>query len=255
MIAPSSSNPRRNPLHGQAIGTRRLGASRRSLFASPREPVRSSPPLRRQVAIVEDDIACARACQAELRESGWESVWLSSAAEAVRASRAGAIAPYVLMDLRLPDECAFTSIGEIRRAAPQTAIVAFTAYAADEYVFEALRAGAVGYVLKHDAVGALTGVLDEVRSGGAPMTPGIARRVIESLHVGRPRPPPEPALTSREREVLQLLARGLSYGEAATSLGVSLDTVRTHVRHAYEKLHASTKAEAVAIAMRRGWLD
>lgn len=209
----------------------------------------------RAVALVEDDEACARACIDELRSSSWEATWLPSAHAALAACRAGALAPYVLMDLRLAGECAFTAIQSIRAVCPSTVVIAFTAHATDDYVFRALRAGAVGYVLKHAAEGAIAEVLEQAYAGGAPMTPGIARRVIESLHVAPPVADPRQPLSDREREVLSLLARGFSYAECAASLGLALDTVRSHVRRAYEKLHASSKAEAVAVAMREGWLD
>jgi DNA-binding NarL/FixJ family response regulator len=202
-----------------------------------------------RVALVDDDAECAAACASELRKSGWVVELFARAA--LLLARARSAPPFVLMDLGLPGEDAIAAIDTLHRESPGSAIVVLTGRGGEAPVFRALRAGAVGFVLKNDAVGHLAEVLDEVRRGGAPMSPSIARRVIEAFHA----PPRENDLTDREREVINLLARGHSYGDAAKELGVALDTVRTHVRRAYEKLHATTKGEAIARAFRAGLIE
>jgi DNA-binding NarL/FixJ family response regulator len=208
------------------------------------------------VGIVEDDVECASACAAELAAEGWVTRHYGSAAAALAGIATRTLEPIVLMDLGLPGEDAFAAIATIRVHAPEVLVVALTGHESDDFVFRALKAGAVGYVLKNDALGRLAEVLDQVRAGGAPMSPGIARRVIGSF-----RADPEGStaqvshLSARERDVLNMLARGFSYAECGRLLEISIDTVRTHVKSTYKKLHAATKAEAVALAIRGGWIQ
>jgi DNA-binding NarL/FixJ family response regulator len=210
------------------------------------------------VVLIEDDGECASGCIQTLTREGWTATWFSSATEALTAIRAGTVARLVLMDLELPGESAFEAMATLRGLAPEASLVAFTSHAGDDYLFGALRAGAVAYLLKHDTVDSLSALLEEVCAGGSPMSPGIARRVLDSFHpVAGPTVQPEPApgsprLSEREKEVIFLLGRGCSYTDCAGALGISVHTVRTHVRHGYEKLHACTKAEAVAEAFRHG---
>lgn len=203
---------------------------------------------------MEDDEVCASACVDELTRAGWRCLHFGSAAAALEAAARGKLPKVLLMDLGLPGEDAFAAITGLTRSMAAPAIVVLTGRAAQEAVFRALRAGAVGYVLKNDAIGRLTGVLEEVRRGGAPMSPSIARRVIDSFRAPIDLSESSP-LTRREQDVLGMLAKGLSYGESATSLTISVDTVRSHVRRIYEKLHAANKTEAIAHAMRAGLLQ
>ncbi|MBX5480836.1 MAG: response regulator transcription factor [Myxococcaceae bacterium] len=111
-----------------------------------------------------------------------------------------------------------------------------------------LRTGAVGDVLKHDALGRLAEVVSEVSPGGAPMSPAIARRVVSAFQQSAT----TPELTPREVQVLRHLAQGLSYAEVASALAISIDTVRGHIRKIYDRLHVVNTAEAVAYALRSG---
>lgn len=226
------------------------------------------------MALVDDDHECALACMEELAEAGWACVHFATAKEALSAAQQPAFPAVVLMDLNLPGEDAFAAIAALKALRFTLEVVALTGRAQDDFVFGALKAGASGYVLKNDVLGRLAEVLEQLASGAAPMSASIARRVIASFHQtgadrvgaqqpGEPLANDEPyagaALeqarpTERELAVLQMLSRGLSYSESGVALGISLDTVRTHIRNTYRKLHAASKAEAVAIAMRSGWL-
>lgn len=201
-----------------------------------------------EVAVVDDEVACIDAYTRELVASGWK---VSPFARVSALLGSSVLPPYVLLDLGLPGEDALGAIATLRRRSPATVIVVITGRGSDLPIFAALRAGAVGFLLKHDALGRLAEVMDQVRRGGAPMSPSIARRVVETFRVDDERP----VLTEREREVLQCLASGLSYAEAGQTLGIALDTVRAYVRRVYEKLHVSTKSEAVARALRSGLLE
>jgi DNA-binding NarL/FixJ family response regulator len=189
----------------------------------------------------------------EVIAAGWPCVTYESAADAVRAARAATFPNYVIMDLGLPGEDAMAAIAALTQSKTSRAVIALTGHASDDYVFRALRSGAVGYVLKSDGLGRIAEVLNEVAGGGSPMSPSIARRVVATF---RADPEPQrPALTDRERDVLEALGTGHTYGSAAALLGISVDTVRQHVRKLYRKLHASSKAEAIAVAMRAGWIE
>lgn len=157
------------------------------------------------------------------------------------------------MDLGLPGEDAMAAIAAISHSKRVRAVIALTGHQGDDYLFRALRSGAVGYVLKSDGLGRVAEILEDVAQGGAPMSPSIARRVVAAFRNG----PEEPGMrpTGRERDVLDALGRGLTYGGVAEVLGISVDTVREHVRNLYRKLQASSKAEAVAVAMRKGWIE
>jgi len=171
-------------------------------------------------------------------------------------------ADVVLMDLQLG--AAMDGIGataEVRRRFPRTAVLVLTLFDQPEFVFKALRAGAVGYILKSSTPSEILAAIEEVAAGGAPMTGQIARLVIERFH----RCPPADAspgldserpgmLSQREVEVLGSLAQGCRYKEVAHRLGVSHNTIRSHVRRIFEKLHANGTIEAARKAREAGIL-
>ena len=176
-------------------------------------------------------------------------------------------ADVVLMDLQLGDTMdGIRATREVRGRFPATMVLVLTLYDQPGVVFEALSAGAVGYLLKSATPEAILHAIEEVASGGAPMTGSIARMVIERLlHGDLPRPPvpaggvdgrqaPESAdiLSHREAEVLGALASGCRYKEVAAKLGVSHNTIRSHVRRIFEKLHAHGVQEAARKAHAAG---
>jgi DNA-binding NarL/FixJ family response regulator len=197
------------------------------------------------VAVIDDDEASREACAIALERAGRRAVPFSSAAEALRTT----LPELILIDMELPGESAGETIEAIRKRNPNALCVAITAHRREDYVFEALRAGAVGYVLKPNVFDELPEVLRTVEAGGSPISPAIARRVLQTFQ----QEPIEP-LTGREKDILECFVRGESYDAAASSLGISIDTVRTHVRRMYGKLRVKSRTEAVVAAIRRGLL-
>lgn len=174
----------------------------------------------------------------------------TTAAEARRFFERGS-ADLLLLDLGLPDRTGVDLLRELRaRGLAPKAVLILTIFDDDAHVFDALRAGAAGYLLKDELMARLPSAVDEMLAGGAPMTPTIARRVLQSFHQA-PMAAAE-APTARERQVLELLAAGSTYDEMARLLGISTNTVRAHIRSTYDKLHVSSKAEATREAIRRG---
>lgn len=203
------------------------------------------------VAVVDDDEDARLACAVLLERAGHAVVPFADARSAVRAAREGALPRVVLMDMHLPGESAGKAIVAIRAAREDALIVALSSRAGDDFVFEALRAGAVGYLLKHEAPARLLEAVEVVERGGSPIAPVIARRIVRSFHEEGERFEP---LSPREREILACFADGATYEEAAVALGISIDTVRTHVRRVYAKLRVTNRAEALVAAVRRGLL-
>lgn len=202
------------------------------------------------VAVVEDDAEVREACIAGLARGGIDARGYASARAAVLAANRGELASVVLFDLHLNGESAFDAIRAIRRAAPDTLLIAFTGHAGDEWLFSALAAGCVGYILKTDMSMSIADAVRQAASGGAPMSSGIARRVLLSMHA--PISADVASLSPREVEVLQLLADGYGYEQIAARLGIALSTVRSHVQNVYAKLGVNTKSEATARAVRFG---
>lgn len=209
-------------------------------------------PMRR-VLLVEDDPRVRTAVRA-LIQSAPSTYLLVGEAATVADARAQlrATAPDVLLlDLQLPDGSGLEVLGDAA-AGPCVALI-LTVFDDDAHLFDSLRAGAVGYLLKDDVFEHLLPSLDDVCAGGSPMSASIARRVLRSFRTPPP-PAEEPPLTPRELDVLALLARGSTYDEVARMLSISTNTVRSYIRTIYEKLHVSSKTEAAMEAMRRGLL-
>ncbi len=161
-------------------------------------------------------------------------------------------ADVLLLDIELPGMSGVEAVPRLLERFPGMAIVMLTVFADDAHVFEAICRGAAGYLLKDTSPARLLEAIREAHAGGAPMSPEIARKVVEAF---RRTPPPaaSPArLSPRETELLRLLADGHSYKTAAAELAISEDTVRFHIRHVYEKLHVHSTSEAVAKALRGG---
>jgi DNA-binding NarL/FixJ family response regulator len=151
----------------------------------------------------------------------------------------------VLMDIELPRKSGIECVWSLKQSMPELPIMMLTAYDDPEKIFNSLRAGACGYLLKRTPPAELLTAIQELHRGGSPMSTQIARRVVVSLHQKQP-PTKEVALTQRESEILERLAKGYSNKEIANLLNLSLDTVRTHLRHIYEKLHVHSRTEALA---------
>ncbi|MCW5909759.1 MAG: response regulator transcription factor [Cyclobacteriaceae bacterium] len=146
----------------------------------------------------------------------------------------------VLMDLSLPGISGMEGISYIKRKMSAVKIIVLTVHDDSENVFNAFCAGAMGYITKDANHNQLIAAINEVFTGGAPMSPKIASMIINSFHRN-----PKSPLTERETDVLKSLARGVTYDYIAKDLSISKDTVKTHIRHIYEKLHVTNKSEAL----------
>jgi DNA-binding NarL/FixJ family response regulator len=207
----------------------------------------------RRVLLVEDDAHLRSRLAAVLRRRHFRVVGEAEAAEpALALLRQGLEVDVALVDLRLPGMSGPELISISKATWPFVEVVVLTGFADDESIYQALRAGATGYLLKDAGPSEIAAAIDEVCSGGAPLSPGIARRVLTGFHAHREGP--EPDLTHRERQVLDLLARGASYPMIGQGLGISMNTVQTHIRAIYGKLQVSTKSEATLVAIRRGYV-
>ncbi|MGB3868659.1 MAG: response regulator transcription factor [Flavobacteriales bacterium] len=163
----------------------------------------------------------------------------------------------VLMDIDMPGINGIEAVRLLHAQHPELPVIMLTVFADAERVYAALCAGAMGYLLKNTDPNELLEAISEVKQGGAPMTPSIARKVM--LHFQRLPNTPEapmddPGLSPREMEVLQELVAGLSYKMIAEKLNISFETVRSHIKHVYEKLHVHNNAEAVAKTLKGGFL-
>jgi DNA-binding NarL/FixJ family response regulator len=163
----------------------------------------------------------------------------------------------VLMDIRMPELDGLEATRRILDADPAARILILTTFDLDEYVYEALSAGASGFVLKDDPPEQLIAAIRTVAAGDALLSPGVTKRVIRQFaRVARPAPPDElEELTAREREVFLLLARGLSNAEIGQELYITDTTVKTHITHVLSKLGLRDRVQAVVLAHRCGLLD
>ena len=162
----------------------------------------------------------------------------------------------VLMDINLPGQKGIDCLRNLKSQVPGVRVVMLTSYDDNDNLFQSLTAGADGYLLKRVASSRLLEALREIVAGGAPISPQIARRMVEYFHKFNPPRLPESSrnvatdsavseLTAREREVLELLAAGATPKEVAAKLNISWQTVRNHIRFIYDKLHVHTRTDAV----------
>ncbi len=151
----------------------------------------------------------------------------------------------VIMDINLPGINGIECIRLVKKKIPRTQFMMFTVYENDEKVFEALKAGASGYLLKNTGLLQITESLKELYKGGSPMSSNIARKLVTIFREQQADAEPVEALSKRENEILQLLAKGLLYKEIADQLAISTGTVRQHIHKIYEKLHVQNRTEAI----------
>ena len=151
----------------------------------------------------------------------------------------------VIMDINLPGMSGIDCIKKVKALCPQTQFMMFTIYEADDKVFEALSAGASGYLLKKTTLSKIVDALIELYEGGSPMSTQIARKVIKSLQKPSEVPEESKLLTKKEHEVLNLLSKGHLYKEIADFLKISESTVKKHIHSIYNKLHVNNRTEAI----------
>lgn len=156
----------------------------------------------------------------------------------------------VIMDIDMPGMNGISAIKEIRKHNKTIPIIMFTVFEDDDKIFEAIYAGANGYLLKNTEPSRLTEAVRDVMLGGSPMSPGIARKVLNQFqHMHTSSATADYELTPREHEVLKQLTNGLSYKMIAAQCDISFETVRTHIKNIYSKLHVASMTEAVAKAI------
>jgi DNA-binding NarL/FixJ family response regulator len=151
----------------------------------------------------------------------------------------------VLMDLNLPRMPGTECIRRLKELSPATQVIVLTVYEDSEHIFRALKAGASGYLLKRSEPDEVLEAIRNAHAGGAPMSSHVAQRVVRSFHEPAPKGLDTTALTEREKEILTLLSQGFANKELADKLQISVPTVRTHLRHIYEKLHVRSRSEAI----------
>ena len=199
------------------------------------------------VSIVEDD-APAREMLANWirRAPGFRCAGVHASGEIALAMLPAEKPSVVLMDINLPGMSGIECVRRLKLLLPDTQFVTLTVYEDAEHIFNALVAGATGYLLKRMPRAELLAAIKDVQAGGSPMTSNIARKVVQSFQRPGARPSEAEDLSPREREVLELLARGYLYKEIADSLRISGPTVNTYIRRIYEKLHVRSRSQAVA---------
>jgi len=205
------------------------------------------------VSIVEDD-ARVRASLARLIDGtpGFRCVSNHSSAEDALKEIPKFKPNVVLMDINLPGINGVECSRQLKPQLPGTQIIMLTVYQNTEHIFNALAAGATGYMLKQTPPLELVAAIKEVNAGGSPMSGHIARKIVQSFQQPVSNSPEAQSLSPREAEVLDLLAKGFLYKEIAESMKVTYATVHTHIRHIYEKLHVRSRTEAVAKHLNQG---
>ncbi len=158
----------------------------------------------------------------------------------------------ILMDLVMPEMDGIEAIRRITARQPEARILVLTSFAADDKVFPAIKAGALGYLLKDSSPEELVGAIHQVHRGESSLHPAIARKLLQELSQPAERPPTPEPLTEREVEVLKLVARGRSNQEIAEELVISEATARTHVSNILRKLHLASRTQAALYALREG---
>lgn len=156
----------------------------------------------------------------------------------------------ILMDIQLPGMSGIKGMGLIKEEYPDIDIIMLTVYHDSHKIFDALRAGASGYLLKHTSLPEIKESILKLVEGGAPMSPQIARKVISHFRENAPKQNPESNLTPREHDIVNGLVDGLSYKMIADRYDISIDTVRAHIRNIYKKLHVNSKAEVIAKSLK-----
>ena len=199
------------------------------------------------VAIVEDDVPAREILAGWIRNTdGFRCVGEFDDAETALAKLPHERPSVVLFDINLPGMNGIECIRKLKPRLPDTQFVMVTVYEDVNHIFNALSAGASGYMLKQTRRNELMEALKDVHAGGSPMSSQIARKVVQSFRRNENEIDGTNDLSPREREVIELLARGYLYKEIAELLKISVQTVNTYIRRIYEKLHVRSRAQAVA---------
>jgi len=198
------------------------------------------------VSIVDDDAGLRSSLVRLIDESsGFRCLSHHSTAESALREIPRVNPEVVLMDIHLPGLNGVECVRRLKPLLPATQIIMLTVYNQAEHIFEALAAGATGYLLKNTKPEELLAAIKDVHEGNSPINSSIARKIVQSFQKTAAAGSETATLSPRESEVLDLLAKGYLYKEISEKLELSFSTVRTHVRHIYEKLHVRSRTEAV----------
>jgi DNA-binding NarL/FixJ family response regulator len=199
-----------------------------------------------KVSIVEDDPG-TRESLAKMLQRTPELEFLEAYAngEAAITGIGKATPDVMLMDIRLPGMSGIECVARVKEKLPKVAILMLTTYEESDLIFESLRAGAIGYLLKNMPAAELMNAVVQARTGGSPLSMRIARKIVNHFQQKESPASDLSQLTTREQEILSLLSKGFLYKEIADQLQISLNTVRVHLQNVYEKLHVHSRTQAV----------
>jgi len=205
------------------------------------------------VALVEDD-ELLRETVAEILAASpkWKLSGIYPDAEAALKGMKTKCPEVVLMDIQLPGMSGIECVAKLKELHPDAQVLMVTVYDNNDRIFDALAAGASGYLLKRDVPTKLLDSLEELLTGGSPMSGAIARKVVQHFQATPPSKNEDHNLTPREKQILELLVKGGLYKEIAWDLGIGVETVRTHLHNIYGKLHVRTRTEAVVKYLGKG---
>jgi len=205
-----------------------------------------------RVAVVEDDAWVRENLAREIGNcAGFECSGSYATAEAALAAIPLCPPEVVVLDINLPGIDGIECLRQLRYSCPMLQFLMLTSYEESEKIFQSLRAGANGYLLKRADTSEVIDAIRQVHEGGAPMSSSIARQVVRHFNQLGHDDSELPRLSPREREVIELLARGAAYKEIAGHLSLSIETIRMNVKHIYTKLHVHSRGEAVAKFLHR----
>ncbi len=206
-----------------------------------------------RVLVVDDHVIVRKGIKALLAEIDQIEVIGEAGNGQEAVTQAQSLQPdVILMDLVMPEMDGIEAISRIKDTQPQVRILALTSYSTDDKIFPAIKAGAIGYLLKDSDPQDLIRAIQQVYRGEPSLHPKVAQKVLQELSMPSDRPPTSEPLTEREVEVLALLAKGASNQEIAEQLIIADATVRTHVSHILDKLHLANRVQAALYALREG---
>jgi DNA-binding NarL/FixJ family response regulator len=198
------------------------------------------------VSIVEDTDDIRNALRVLINGSkGFECVHVFADAEEALKNMSSKEIDVVLMDIGLPGMDGIECMKTLKPEMPKSQFMMCTVYDDDDHIFNALKSGASGYILKRTSPAQILEAIRDIHEGGSPMSSEIARRVVDSMQKSKKRSEASELLTARENEILDFLARGYLYKEIAAELFISKETVKKHIHNIYDKLHVQTRTEAL----------
>ena len=198
------------------------------------------------IALVEDDPSLRETLAEMINHSPkWQLTAVYASAEEALPALLAAPPEVILMDIKLPGISGIECVAKLKATCLEVQVLMVTVYDNNDDIFDALAAGASGYLLKRDVPEMLLESLDDLHAGGSPMSSAIARKVVQHFQKAPADNLGEYDLTPREKEILEQLVKGSLYKEIASELGIGVETVRTHLRNIYAKLHVRTRTEAV----------